>query len=1091
MSPKTSLSPKEFLRRRRPERFSDTRSAAGPLLDRTTLEYQLETLTSRSQETDFQNFAFKLAQRVICPNLRPQTGPTGGGDSKADAETFPVADQAALAWFIGTDGDANSERWAFAFSTKKKWQEKAASDIKKISETERGYKRAFFVTSQFTRDKKRAEMEDALTKECGLVVTILDRNWILDQIFSRNLEDMAIAELRMSVPPRPISEVGPHDTRRRRELAEAEKQIETVLGSPAPGSQVVWYAIEAARLCRELEHPRAEIDGRHLRAIELGKRYGTDRQIAESVYQYAWTTFWWHEDFATFNRLYSDVEALAKDSDNVAVVKLLSNLWHLLFMLEKQGNLTRDELEWNARMDVLAKSLHRVSQAEHIPSAALDARAMLLLQRASATFPNVSSSIFVELKEILAQSEGLLGFPVQQLTDVIMELGQLVHDNPEYEDLYESILPLLQKREGEIASARAALRRSMQKLESGRYYDAIALAGKALTPLWRNETQSELLAALYVCAQAYEEIGLLWAARGALLNAASVVVNRFHEDNRPEVLRIGCFSRLKWLEVLLGRVPHALAWYKAEEAVRSFKEEKVDPTSEEFVQFDAVLGMMFLKVDLRQLRSLERLPDVLTALGLQAASTALLYALGWTDDVAAEVGIESPAELENFFVKWRGQPAGKDLPAQIELNDADRLSFASSILGCRIEVAADNNPSCEALAESFLAAFESALATAYRQQIVPLHPSIEVEISSTSGTAFPFAFEVTEAPLRLQVHVACASFDPHKLAMEEHQVLKKKLFELIATLVAHCFPVDDFQERFTKLFGAEGAFDRALGFTGSFVTLGNVLGKIPPTRIDAWVVDNGRTFQPTRSKCWDAELPPPQFTDKQKADTETTSRPDRQRSEDDLNHRNVVNLSVIDPRLWDKAEWKGAAFLHHPTGEEPSILALAFKDIEAAGQIFSEWSRQLGKRDEKDTLRVTIVRGFLKSNPAAYRVVVGSNPEASQESEGTFFILSNRSRTMEPRTSENLVEFLKKNLRFGYYFFGYAKLVESASGQPGWEPQFDHLIGKQKLYVREAWTIGRNDPDAMGIQPDDDPILPTDNPNPPVVELMDWLRKKG
>src|SRR5207237_5750030 len=49
-----------------------------------------------SQETEFQRFPFELAKRKVCPNLLPQTGPTGGGDSKVDTETYPVADNPAL-----------------------------------------------------------------------------------------------------------------------------------------------------------------------------------------------------------------------------------------------------------------------------------------------------------------------------------------------------------------------------------------------------------------------------------------------------------------------------------------------------------------------------------------------------------------------------------------------------------------------------------------------------------------------------------------------------------------------------------------------------------------------------------------------------------------------------------------------------------------------------------------------------------------------------------------------------------------------------------------------------------------------------------
>ena len=119
-----TLSPKELLKARHPERFSDSTVRERPILDRSILEYQLETVTSRNQEVPFATFARNLAEREICPNLLPQTGPTGGGDSKVDSETYPVADAIALGWFVGIGREASSERWGFAFSAKKKWREK-------------------------------------------------------------------------------------------------------------------------------------------------------------------------------------------------------------------------------------------------------------------------------------------------------------------------------------------------------------------------------------------------------------------------------------------------------------------------------------------------------------------------------------------------------------------------------------------------------------------------------------------------------------------------------------------------------------------------------------------------------------------------------------------------------------------------------------------------------------------------------------------------------------------------------------------------------------------------------------------------------
>ena len=77
------------MRKRRPDQFSDSEGEIVEDLDRRLFEYQLETLTSRGEEKQFEHFCRLLLERTICPNLLPQTGPTGGGDSKVDSETYP------------------------------------------------------------------------------------------------------------------------------------------------------------------------------------------------------------------------------------------------------------------------------------------------------------------------------------------------------------------------------------------------------------------------------------------------------------------------------------------------------------------------------------------------------------------------------------------------------------------------------------------------------------------------------------------------------------------------------------------------------------------------------------------------------------------------------------------------------------------------------------------------------------------------------------------------------------------------------------------------------------------------------------------
>jgi hypothetical protein len=186
--------PSEFMKGRRPHLFSDTQVDSQPTIAREVFDHYLDTLTSRKQEIEFEYFARRLAERTICPNLRPQTGPTGGGDSKVDSETYPVSDDVSQRWYLGEPA-AGRERWAFAFSAKKRWKQKVRDDVASIVSTGRDYARIYFITNQYAREKDRAELEDKLTRETGIPLTILDRTWIIEQVFERKLIGLAIEAL--------------------------------------------------------------------------------------------------------------------------------------------------------------------------------------------------------------------------------------------------------------------------------------------------------------------------------------------------------------------------------------------------------------------------------------------------------------------------------------------------------------------------------------------------------------------------------------------------------------------------------------------------------------------------------------------------------------------------------------------------------------------------------------------------------------------------------------------------------------------------------------------------------------------------------
>ena len=846
-------SPKEFLKARRPERFSDSSIEDVTEVDRGILEYHLDSLTSRSQETEFERFARELMKLEICPNILPQTGPTGGGDSKVDSETYPVAKSLAYAWYVGIDREAASERWAFAFSAKAEWSGKLKSDINKIAATNRGYTKAFFVTNQYVRDKKRGELEDELRKAHNLDVRILDRTWILDVVFEHRRQEVAINELGVSPTLRKQVRKGPLDVQREAELARLESRIEECVSNNEVGFVTVDDCIDAAIYSRELERPQTETLGRFDRAENMAAKFGTLHQKVRCAYDRAWTSFFWFEDISKFAEFYVVVEERTTDTRNIYDLELHTNLWMLLHGYGQELS------DFERHTDILIKRLEVFAANDEQPTTALQARAFLLKIRVTraAVAQKPIDSYLSEFSEIIKECESLAGFPFVPLADTLIALGEFLGELPGYDSLHEQLVEVVARRKGDVEGAQLLLQRAEQQLDSDRPIDSIRSVGKALHRLAKEESRPAFCRALHVCACAYERIWLLWAARGTLLMAASISISDLwkYEDVTP--FQAICFRRLKWIELQLGRVPYVLSWHEVDSAIRGILNAKgYDEASlrEGSTEFDVILGILLLKTDFWELKDIAQLPDRLSSMGLDMAAVAALHALGHESEFEKELveANENKNDLD-FFIKWRDQPASEDLPGGPDLCNQSKLELRTTVLGCSICATMPNEPPFVELGESFFAALESTLATGLVRNRVSREPKFTVTIRQSEFCVEPFEFSIDDESGLPHLAILCQCFDPDEISVEQQRDLKERIAEMVAHTIGYIVIPDE--EGINQLFRDDAALPRAIDFTGSFQALGNVLGKSRKRYLSSWIDDSNQTYTFKRERAWDADCP--------------------------------------------------------------------------------------------------------------------------------------------------------------------------------------------------------------------------------------------
>lgn len=193
--------------------------------------------------------------------------------------------------------------------------------------------------------------------------------------------------------------------------------------------------------------------------------------------------------------------------------------------------------------------------------------------------------------------------------------------------------------------------------------------------------------------------------------------------------------------------------------------------------------------------------------------------------------------------------------------------------------------------------------------------------------------------------------------------------------------------------------------------------------------------------------------------------------------------------IQDRARWEiSEALFACGVAYEPPGLGLMYKDGAAGRAIFEELRQKLGPNDEHDRLRISIITGIDKENPADYSLVVGTNlPADGTGKEPREFISVSRIHRMRNPDTSNLKSFedrVSRTKRYGIF----PTQMPTESNRV--EMFGDLAILKRTIRIIPAWQSGENDLDSPGIGPDDDPIIPPDAIDVPVRRLIDRRKRR-
>jgi hypothetical protein len=858
--------PSDYYRSKHPDLFSDTIIKMEPLLSKGFLEYHLETLTSRKQEMIFEDFCRRIAEVEICPNLQLQTGPVGGGDSKTDASTYPVSPFLSERCYWGRPDPPTNENWAFAFSCKKQWKGKVRDDVKKIANLDKKFRRVYFISNQFIRDKDRANEESRLKLEYGIDIHILDRTWIIAKVFKHRHEEMAIDSLCIEVSEKEKPQLGPNDTSRQLEYDRLLKMLSQpgiYLGNDYALAQDY---LKIAAIARGLEKPRYEIDGFFVKAKKLAIKYGYRGQIIRCCYQHAWTSLWWFDDLNALDDIYGEMENYLPGTEDAEECELFFNLLIPLFPWAIETKAIDFIAKLEERRDTLRSQVERLSKKTDRPTNALSALTILYELDIYSEIYNVAKkmktenvkreethkdifsfinplkieSAFKGLKKCLEMAKGLGMYPLFKFCHTFETLGEIFGNLQGYNELYDAMLDAIKERSGEIERGKFLYKRGIQALHNENLDDILRYMGRARSSLMQENTLEGGIHAALVCSHAYRSKGLLWAARREGLLAANFAMQNYESIYRYPKLALFSAIQMSDLELKLGRIAPFIAWYELSwHLVNHLRSMQIDigNLEEDLKMQELILGCFFLNLKSDDLKTLASLANGLDNANLPMARFALLYGLGDIDTLINEGPEEWSADkekLDKFFRSWKTQLASEETPNILAGQTQAYCEFKTTIMGVSYRLKSKNSFGSIAFAEDLLSSIEAALALARWENLAFIIDEVYILVDSGLDGRNPPMLNLEE-PYDPKGYEFIWKPDLLDWISGSHgkqvsDYVQKFFFKLLLDITID--PIEDLKQEF-EFLAKDGAFYLAFSVLPTINALKNVIG-VSSYDIECW-----------------------------------------------------------------------------------------------------------------------------------------------------------------------------------------------------------------------------------------------------------------
>lgn len=1039
-----------YYRELRPEKFSDSKIEYEIPLTKELFEKQLEILSTKKMQSNFENFIVRCAERLITPNIKPQTGPDGGGDGKVDAETYEVTTDISDKWYVANGGASEKEKWAFAISCKKQWKPKVTTDIEKVANTNRGYTRVLFFSNQFIKSSTRVDIEKDLSNKFNIEVSIFDALWCTNAVFYHGCKDIALDYLNFSDEYKKKREIiGEIDKYRLDRLDEIENSI-LLRQINGVDTGYIDELQEACILSRGLERPRIETEGRFSRALRECEYHGSTQQKFNIIYDHAWTSFFWFEDIDAVHKDLLKLKGFINDNCSVIRIEKMTNILTNLINAERAGLIDSKKVE--PEIKYIKELCNTLEKRGDKPSSLLFLRLYIAEQRLISRLLSkepINEDIDA-IRPLLLEAPFHLEISFEAQYQIIINLNRVIDDNPKYEDLVDELTSIVRKTNSDQAAARIEMDRAMALMEKERFKQAIRHFSFCIHPFEKEECMEELIKTSGMMGIALYEIGLPFSAMAYLVKSASMLLKTYYASGNIPHLLMTVLQKLCEIELMLGRLVMYLNWYELMMTVShngQFSEE--EDFNETNILHDGAWACRFAASDLEN-PVMSFLPDILERIEMFQSSEYLKFSLGYADELDEEV--RNIFAQDGWQDKMLNQPIFEQFLCDLNIFTNGQAKLQTTVNNCTLYVTYKNNCQNQIVAEIFLGAIESMLATMEIFEVLTITPKVYIEITETTGKSELRLLE------RSNQYELCINLN----------YSDKDLWECISMFIA-CFfsrnsmSKEDLMKMLQSKQDGEKLMDRVSNLLLVKQSISNVLGNTFKNKIEDWRKEKDKTYPLRRTSF---EYKPQDYRNKKQ--------------------QNISFHSInTEMDIWEGAGWSGCGFVFDQLRTTPPIFGLAFENLERGKQIIAEWKAK-SEKGERSVL-IYIIRGIDKENPISYRVCVAPDVKKDELKEGRCFASMCRKHTMTPNTNWNLDTFERLYKQFGGCWFTAFQI--DYNKQIIMPENFKDTFKFTTIEFRNAWEIRLDDMAILALEPDDEPFIPEDKKNiAPILEVMVTIR---